>query len=74
MQINAQIWRFESPLHFGNASKLVDSVAKICQKIAFNSLSECDDPVKISNSDTDEEKVKIIEGLQQGWAKLKNKI
>uniref|UniRef100_A0A915MYT3 STAS domain-containing protein n=1 Tax=Meloidogyne javanica TaxID=6303 RepID=A0A915MYT3_MELJA len=39
IQINAQIWRFEAPLHFGNASKLVDSVAEICQKILKNSSS-----------------------------------
>ncbi|CAK5079487.1 unnamed protein product [Meloidogyne enterolobii] len=60
IQINAQIWRFESPLHFGNASKLVDSVAEICQKILKNSSSMGNfDNIKILNkfSDTGEEKV-----------------
>jgi len=63
IQINAQIWRFESPLHFGNASKLVDSVAEICQKILKNSSSIGNyDNVKILNkfSDTGEEKVNFV--------------
>uniref|UniRef100_A0A914M529 SLC26A/SulP transporter domain-containing protein n=1 Tax=Meloidogyne incognita TaxID=6306 RepID=A0A914M529_MELIC len=60
IQINAQIWRFEAPLHFGNASKLVDSVAEICQKILKNSSSIGNsDNVKVLNKfdDTGEEKV-----------------
>nr|CAD2179166.1 unnamed protein product [Meloidogyne enterolobii] len=67
IQINAQIWRFESPLHFGNASKLVDSVAEICQKILKNSSSIGNyDNVKILNkfSDTGEEKKSISKDLE----------
>uniref|UniRef100_A0A915P4D5 STAS domain-containing protein n=1 Tax=Meloidogyne floridensis TaxID=298350 RepID=A0A915P4D5_9BILA len=67
IQINAQIWRFESPLHFGNASKLVDSVAEIGQKILKNSSSIGNyDNVKILNkfSDTGEEKKSISKDLE----------
>uniref|UniRef100_A0A915NK28 STAS domain-containing protein n=1 Tax=Meloidogyne floridensis TaxID=298350 RepID=A0A915NK28_9BILA len=67
IQINAQIWRFEAPLHFGNASKLVDSVAEISQKILKNSSSIGNfDNAKILNkfSDTGEEKKSISKDLE----------
>ncbi|KAF7633008.1 Sulfate permease family protein 3 [Meloidogyne graminicola] len=49
MKINAQIWRFESPLHFGNCSKLVEYINEISQQILKNNdlLNEKNNEIKI---------------------------
>jgi hypothetical protein len=62
-QQNVQIWRFESPLHFANAPKLIELVAEICQQIASKSMV-----IKIDSSgkqNAEEIGISTIEGTAE---------
>nr|CAD2141323.1 unnamed protein product [Meloidogyne enterolobii] len=62
IQINAQIWRFESPLHFGNASKLVDSKS-ISKDLELNNIGNINSNNSTSSSSSLSLKQSTIKGI-----------